>query len=178
MKKIATGPLAKANAAVSIGAVPARSLPETTRLFADALKRADAKPTPARKKLAEDAPSGSANHAPVRPGDAMAPTVSAPAAPADPAIAAHIERIAAAIAEVASGGAHAEVHIQLPPGATRIDGAVIGRNESGGLHIVLTTASAITPASAAQLQADLNERLVRREIRVARMSLQRVDRRA
>jgi hypothetical protein len=50
---------------------------------------------------------------------------------------------------------------------------VLGRNDAGQMHIVLTTAAAITPATAAQMQSQLTERLLRRDIRVSRMTLQR-----
>ncbi len=146
------------------------------RLFADALNKASNKPSTLRNKLAEDQPvvalvTGPVNYA----ATAMAPTPAT--APSDAAFAAHIERIAAAIAEVTAGGAKADVHLTLPAGPTRIDGAVIGRDAMGQIHIVLTTASAITPTTAAQLQSQLTERLLRREIKVAKMGLQRINRR-
>ena len=123
----------------------------------------------------EDQPAGALLTTPVTyAATAIAPTAAT--ASTDAAFAAHIERIAAAIAEVAAGGAKADVHLTLPTGATRIDGAVIGRDAMGQLHIVLTTASAIAPATAAQLQSQLTERLLRRDIRVSKMGLQRINR--
>jgi hypothetical protein len=92
-------------------------------------------------------------------------------------MAAHLERIAAAIAEVAVGGAKAEVVLTLPKGATGLDGAIIGRNEAGALHIMLTSPNAIAPAQAAMLQASLHDRLRQRDIRVGKVSLQKVERR-
>jgi hypothetical protein len=151
-------------------------LGQKQRLFADALNKAAAKPALQRNKQAEDQPVGALVTAPINyAATAMAPTPATAAT--DAAFAAHIERIAAAIAEVAAGGAKADFHLTLPVGPTRIDGAVIGRDALGQLHIVLTTASAIAPATAAQLQSQLTERLLRREIRVAKMGLQRMSRR-
>jgi hypothetical protein len=151
-------------------------LGQKQRLFADALNKAATKPAAQRNKLAEEQPVGALATAPVTyAATAMAPTPATAAT--DAAFAAHIERIAAAIAEVAAGGAKADVHLTLPAGPTRIDGAVIGRDAMGQLHIILTTASAIAPATAAQLQNQLTERLLRREIRIARMALQRSNRR-
>ena len=146
------------------------------RLFADALNKAASKPAALRNKLAEDQPGGALVTAPVAyAATAMAPTPATAAT--DATFAAHIERIAAAIAEVTAGGAKADVHLTLPSGSTRIDGAVIGRDAMGQIHIVLTTASAIAPATAAQLQNQLTERLLRRDIRVAKIGLQQVSRR-
>jgi hypothetical protein len=150
-----------------------RERAQSQHLFADALKRADAKPLPLKKKAVEDQPAGASMTMPVDYALTASSTPPAGPAQADKAMAAHLERIAAAIAEVSNHGAEAEIHLQLPPGATRIDGAVLGRNDAGQMHIVLTTASAITPAASAQLQSQLSDRLLRRDIRVARMTLQR-----
>lgn len=154
-------------------ATPPRERAQSQHLFADALKRADAKPHTLKKKTVEDQPVGTSMTMPI--DYALTASSARPAGPAqgDKAMAAHLERIAAAIAEVSKHGVQAEIHLQLPPGATRIDGAVLGRNDSGQMHIVLTTASTITPAASAQLQSQLSERLLRRDIRVARMTLQR-----
>lgn len=154
---------------------PVSDLAQTQRQFAEALDKARGKPAPLRPKQAEDLPVG----APMTVASGYAtvvPTSTAATAPTDPAFAAHIERIAAAIAEIAAAGANADVHIQLPPGATGITGAVLGRNEMGQIHIVLTTAAAIPPATAAQLQSQLSERLLRRDVKVAKIGLQRVPR--
>lgn len=156
--------------------LPPTDLSQKQRLFADAMTKAETKPQAIRKKLADDQPVGllmtlATGYA------AAAPEATPATASTDPVFAAHIERIAAAIAEVAASGAKSEIHLQLPPGATRVDGAVIGRDAMGALHIVLTTASDIPPANAAQLQSQLTERLLRREIRVAKLGLQRIDRR-
>lgn len=106
------------------------------------------------------------------------PVVQAPSSVApDPQMAAHIERIAAAIAEMTTGGAKADVQLTLPKGATGIDGAIIGRNEAGALHILLTSPNEIAPAQAALLQTSLHDRLRQRDVRVGRVALQRVDRR-
>jgi hypothetical protein len=176
----------KGDSAIAPKAMPAQSNKEERispsdrgqkqRLFADALNKAASKPAALRNKLAEEQPVGTLVMAPVTyAATAMAPTSAT--APTDAAFAAHLERIAAAIAEMAAGGAKADVHLTLPAGPTRIDGAVIGRDAMGQLHIVLTTGSAIAPASAAQLQSQLTERLLRRDVRVAKMALQRINRR-
>lgn len=103
-------------------------------------------------------------------------TVHAPASGAiDPQMTAHLARISAAIAEVAASGATAEVHLTLPKGATAIDGAIIGRNNSGALHIILTAHDAIAPAQAAMLQASLHDRLRQRDIRVGKIALKKVE---
>ena len=175
----------KSDTAIAPKAMPAQSKKEARvapteigqkqRLFADALNKVASKPTLLRNKLAEDQPVGALLTTPVTyAAAAIAPTAAT--ASTDAAFAAQIERIASAIAEVAAGGAKADVHLTLPAGPTRIDGAVIGRDALGQIHIVLTTASAIAPATAAQLQNQLTERLLRRDIRVAKMGLQRVSR--
>lgn len=158
-------------------APPASDNAQKQRQFADALDKALGKPAPLRPKQAEELPVGAlmtvaAGYA------ALGPTPTATTAPTDAAFAAHIERIAAAIAEIAASGANADVHVQLPPGATGINGAVLGRNDMGQIHIVLTTANAIPPATAAQLQSQLSERLLRRDVKVAKIGLQRIGRRA
>jgi hypothetical protein len=153
-----------------------RDRAQSQHLFADALKRADAKPQSLKKKMVEDQPVGALITMPVDYTMSASSTPPAGPAQADSAMAAHIERIAAAIAEIASDGAQAETHLQLPPGATRIDGAVLGRNAAGQMHIVLTTAAAIAPATAAQMQSQLTERLLRRDIKVAKIGVQRVKR--
>jgi hypothetical protein len=157
----------------SADVVAPRDRVQAQNLFADALKRADGKPSLLKTKMLEDQPAGVSITLSV--DYAAAALSAAPAGPtqADAAMAAHIERIAAAIAEVTTSGGKAEIHLQLPPGSTKIDGAVLGRNDAGQMHIVLTTAAAITPATAAQMQSQLTERLLRRDIRVSRMSLQR-----
>jgi hypothetical protein len=105
--------------------------------------------------------------------------VQAPASTGpDAQMAAHLERIAAAIAEVTAGGAKAEVQLMLPKGATGIDSAIIGRNDAGALHIMLTSPNAIAPAQAAMLQASLHDRLRQRDVRVSKVSLQKVERRS
>ena len=162
-------------AAKAVRIVEPQNRAQTQHLFADALKRADVKPQPLKKKITEDQPVGGSITLPVDYALTASAAPAAGPAQADSAMAAHIERIAAAIAEITKSGSNAEIHLQLPPGATRIDGAVIGRNDAGQMHIVLTTAAAIAPATAAQMQSQLTERLLRRDIRVARMTLQRTQ---
>lgn len=147
------------------------------RQFADALSKAGAKPRSPTMDAVEGQPLG----APMQIANSFAgaPIIATtPAAPtSDAAFAAHIERVAAAIAEVSGAGAKPQIILTLPAGPTRIDGAVIGRDATGGLHITLMTTADIAPANAAQLQAQLSDRLLRREVRVAKMGMQRLHRR-
>lgn len=91
---------------------------------------------------------------------------------------AHLDRIAAAIAEVAKGGAEPQVQLSLPLGAYRIEGAVLGRDLAGQINVLLIPATAVSPAMAAQWSEQLNERLLRREVRVGRVGVQAPSRRA
>jgi hypothetical protein len=156
---------------------PISDLANKQRQFADALDKARAKPLPLRPKQAEDLPVGAL----MTVASGYAAINAAPTATAssnDAAFAAHLERIAAAIAELAASGVNADVHVQLPPGATGINGAVLGRNSLGQIHVVLTTAAAIPPTTAAQLQSQLSERLLRRDIKIAKIGIQRIGRQA
>lgn len=172
--EIAVASNASASATRLGRAVTAPSGPQTHLLFADALKRADGKPQPFKKKMAEDQPAGTSITTPVDYALTASPGTHSGPAPTDSAMAAHIERIAAAIAEITTSGGSTEIHLQLPPGTTRIDGAVVGRNDAGQMHIVLTTAAAIAPTTAAQMQSQLTEWLLRRDIRATKISVQRV----
>jgi hypothetical protein len=144
--------------------------------FQDALLKNERKFIKLDDKKLEDQVSGMSAFATGALVGSATVQASATVAP-DLQMAAHIERIAAAIAEVAAGGAKAEVQLTLPKGVTAIDGAIIGRNEAGALHIMLTSPTAIAPAQAAMLQASLQDRLRQRDVRVGKVSLQKVDRR-
>jgi hypothetical protein len=149
---------------------------QAKRNFQDSLLKTERKLLKLNDTISDDQVSGlSAFSATTLVGAAV---VQAPASMGpDAQMAAHIERIAAAIAEVTAQGASADVHLTLPKGATAIDGAIIGRNEAGALHIMLTSANAIAPAQAAMLQASLHDRLRQRDVRVGKVTLQKVTRR-
>lgn len=85
---------------------------------------------------------------------------------------AHLDRIAAAIAEMAKSGADAEVQLSLPLGGYRVEGAVLGRDLAGQINVLLVPSHAVPPALATQWSEQLNERLLRREIRVGRIGVQ------
>jgi hypothetical protein len=156
-------------------APPVSDLAQKQRQFADSLDKARGKTVPLRPKQAEELPVGALMT--VASGYAvLGQPPTAATAPTDAAFAAHIERIAAAIAEIAASGANADIHVQLPPGATGINGAVLGRTDMGQIHIMLTTAAAIPPATAAQLQSQLSARLLRRDVKVAKIGLQQIKR--
>lgn len=84
---------------------------------------------------------------------------------------AHLDRIAAAIAEFAKG-AEPEVHLSLPSDSYKVEGAILGRDASGQINVTLLPGNAVPPAVAAQWTEQLNERLLRREQRVGRVEVQ------
>jgi hypothetical protein len=146
------------------------------RAFADALARHGGKPR--LKSGFEEAPAGLAALA--TPRDMALPLAAeahAAAGEVDTAFHAQLDRIAAAIAEVADG-AEPEVHLALPLGGYKIEGAVLGRDLAGQLNILLIPGTAVPPALAAQWTEQLNERLVRRELRVGKLAVQSAARRA
>ena len=155
---------------------PAEPQPGQRRAFAEALSRHAGKR--AGKEPLED--MGGAFAASSR-GIAMAAGALAGAPTAagdvDPALHAQLDRIAAAIAELARNGAEAEVHLSLPLGAYRVEGAVLGRDLAGQLNVLLIPAGAVPPAVGAQWAEQLNERLVRRELRVGKVRVQGAERR-
>jgi hypothetical protein len=148
--------------------------PAQKRAFADALTRNAGK---TKKQTADD----NVFAALAMPRDlAAAPMAEGPATAGDvdAMLHAHLDRIAAAIAEIAKGGAEPQVQLSLPLGAYRIEGAVLGRDLAGQINVLLIPATAVPPAMAAQWSEQLNERLLRREIRVGRVGVQAPSRRA
>ncbi len=145
-----------------------RPEPRAERRFEDALKRA--------KQDIEA--RGEGDGMIQSPQSALVGAIARPAetaALADAQLAAHLERIAAAIAELRPGEGDPGLHVTLPPGPLAIDGALIARGANGALTIVLTSAEAIAPAVGAQLQGQLADRLAKRNIRVGRIALERAD---
>lgn len=141
------------------------------RAFADALLRHAGKGL--AKDRREEAADAAALLAPPREFAAAAPGVAPQAAgDVDPALHAQLDRIAAAIAELARNGAEAEVHLSLPLGAYRIEGAVLGRDPAGQLNVLLLPGSAVPPVVAAQWTEQLQDRLVRRRLRVGKVAVQ------
>lgn len=154
---------------------PAEPQPAHQRAFADALARNGAKAS--KKPLAED---NGILSAVAMPRDFAAVPVqesTATAGDVDAMLHAHLDRIAAAIAEVAKSGAEPQVQLSLPLGAYRIEGAVLGRDLAGQINVLLIPTGAVPPAMAAQWSEQLNERLLRRDIRVGRVGVQAPARR-
>jgi hypothetical protein len=151
-------------------------MPRARLLFTESILKSEHKLFKKNGKPAEDQTAGLSPFVTAtltRTDPAQAPATL----PANMQMAAHIEKIAAAIAEVTKSGAAAEIQLILPTGATLIDGAIIGRNDQGGLHIILTSHGHIPPTQAAFLQSSLQEHLRQRDIRVSKLALHRVDRR-
>jgi len=142
--------------------------PAQKRAFADALTRTAG-------KTKKQNPDDGVFAALTMPRDlAAAPMVesAATAGDVDAMLHAHLDRIAAAIAEVAKGGAEPQVQLSLPLGAYRIEGAVLGRDLAGQINVMLIPATAVPTAMAAQWSEQLNERLLRREVRVGKVGVQ------
>ncbi|QAY75566.1 hypothetical protein [Sphingosinicella sp. BN140058] len=150
-------------------------LPSHRRAFAEALTRHGGK----MRDQALDMIGDAGAVASPRPFAAIA-SADAPiaAGDVDPALHAQFERIAAAIAEVAKSGVEPEVHLSLPLGAYRVEGAVLGRDLAGQINVALIPGSVVPPAVAAQWSEQLSERLVRRQLRIGRISVQPSNRRA
>lgn len=150
---------------------PAEAPPSHRRAFADALARHSGKQR--AKNPFEDVPAGLAALAAPRDFAAAALAEARTiAGEVDPGFHAQLDRIAAAIAEVAANGAEPEVHLALPLGGYKVEGAVLGRDLAGQLNILLIPSGAVPPALAAQWTEQLQERLVRRELRVGKVSVQ------
>lgn len=152
-------------------------MPAQKRAFADALARTSAKTVGSKKEPLTDAGPFAAIMPREFAGVPVAETAS-PAGDVDPAFHAQLDRIAAAIAEVAKTGAEPEVHLALPLGNYRIEGAVLGRDPAGQVNVVLIAGTAVPPTTAAQWSEQLGERLLRREVRVGRIGVQASGRRA
>lgn len=105
-------------------------------------------------------PSDRMTGALLRAGKVTAPpSFSGPDIPAE-----HLARIAAAIQELASSGANADFHLQLPAGSGMIQGAVLARDARGQLAIQLISAGNMAPHLAAQLRSDLVRRLQKKRL--------------
>lgn len=89
--------------------------------------------------------------------------------------AAHLDRIASAIAEVAASGADARVQLTLPPGALPVQGAILGRDTGGALTVMLLAQGQLAPAVSAGLANDLSQRLLRRQVKVARVTFEKAS---
>ncbi len=149
---------------------------QAQRLFSSALLKSEEKILKKMKSLSDETGAGGPVAAKIEL--AATPMKEAPGSVApNLQMEAHVERIAAAIAEVTANGATADVHLALPKGATPVDGAIIGRDTTGALHITLTSPNEINAAQAAQLQASLHDRLRQRDLRIGNLNFQRVNRR-
>jgi hypothetical protein len=155
---------------------PAEAPPSHRRAFADALARHGGKPR--GKNPFDEAPGALSATATPREFAALATAEARPiAGDVDLAFQANLDRIAAAIAEFAANGAEPEVHLALPAGS-KVEGAVLGRDLAGQINVLLIPSTAVPPALAAQWTEQLQERLVRRELRVGKLSVQSSARRA
>jgi hypothetical protein len=155
---------------------PAEAPPSHRRAFADALARHGGKPR--GKNPFDEAPGALSAMATPREFAALAMAEARPiAGDVDLAFQANLDRIAAAIAEFAANGAEPEVHLALPAGS-KVEGAVLGRDLAGQINVLLIPSTAVPPALAAQWTEQLQERLVRRELRVGKLSVQSSARRA
>jgi hypothetical protein len=149
---------------------PSRAEPKADRSFEDALKRAKEQAMSRDDLPVVIAGPNAAAVSPVVQGAAAAGLV-------DPAQLAHLDKIAAAIAELRPQDGDAQVHIALPPGPLPFDGALIARGANGAMTIMLTSAEAIAPAVGAQLRGELRDRLAKRGVQVARVGLAQSDER-
>ncbi|MBO9623386.1 MAG: hypothetical protein J7500_11815 [Sphingomonas sp.] len=156
---------------------PAEPSPNHRRAFAEALARHDGKPR-GRNPFEDTSPGLAALAIPREFAAAMLAEARTIPGEVDPAFHAQLDRIAAAIAEFAAKGAEPEVHLQLPLGGYKVEGAVLGRDLAGQLNVLLIPSSAVPPALAAQWSEQLQERLVRRELRVGKVAVQAGARRA
>lgn len=155
----------------------AQPITNAKRAFADALSNAKG---PAAKLPQDETKADISSLGAISPRDLFAAPAAvqhSPAGDVDPAMQAHLERIAAAIAEVAKTG-EPQIQLDLPLGAYRIESAVLGRDIHGQLSIALIPATAVPPAVAAQWSEQLQERLMRREVRGAKIGVQAPTRRA
>lgn len=79
----------------------------------------------------------------------------------------HLNRIAAAIQELAAQGGNARYHLQLPASTATINGAVLGQDAAGRLTVQLIANAVLPPAAIQQLQQRLMEKLKDRNLRVS-----------
>lgn len=83
----------------------------------------------------------------------------------------HIERMAAAIAEVAAKGAEARYVVEFPPGLPAT-GAVIARDAAGALVLrIVGTDDRMSARASERMRAELADALSRRKLRVARIDI-------
>jgi FAD/FMN-containing dehydrogenase len=75
----------------------------------------------------------------------------------------HLARMLAAIEEMVDKGVMAEYQLSLPAGPTTIEGAVLGRDPSGKLHVQLLANAPVGAAVMQQLQNALRQRLATRK---------------
>lgn len=119
----------------------------------------DPKASEAQGAARPAAPINAANFTP--PVIAAAPMLS-------PEQLATLQRMAAAIAEVAKGGIDARMTVEFGANNQLASGAILGRDARGGMTIHIVNASAyLSPAVTQMLRADLMQRLLRRKINVA-----------
>jgi hypothetical protein len=86
-------------------------------------------------------------------------------APAEPPPA-HLDRIAAAIAELSGKDIDMRFQLNLPFGTAQIDTALVGRDAMGRLTIQLACNSALPPETMAKMSSELARRLRERKLRV------------
>jgi hypothetical protein len=79
---------------------------------------------------------------------------------------AHLEKMAAAIAELVTKGTDAQFTLNLPMGSAMIEGAILGRDASGRIMVQLLSPSILPPHLASQLSADLARRLQDKKLKL------------
>jgi hypothetical protein len=89
----------------------------------------------------------------------------AQSAPAEPPPA-HLDRIAAAIAELSGKNVDLRFQLNLPFGSARVDSALIGRDQLGRLTIHLGSNAVLPPDAMAKMASELARRLKGRKLRV------------
>ncbi len=145
--------------------------PPQQRAFAKAMSDAAPPSRADKRKSDDDAPPLTMTTArALHPGQAQVAPSSAGLT--DTALAAQVERMAAAIAEVTAKGADAQFTLNMPLGSTKIEGAVLARDAAGRITISLIPATAIAPAQAAQMARQLTERLMKRDVKLGRVAFQ------
>lgn len=90
---------------------------------------------------------------------------AAPSAPPE-APPAHLDRIAAAIAELSGKNVDMRFQLSLPMGNSQIEGALIGRDAMGRLSIQLTASAVLPPEQMAKMSAELARRLREKKLRI------------
>ncbi len=87
---------------------------------------------------------------------------SAPPEPPPP----HLDRIAAAIAELSGKDVDMRFQLNLPFGTAKIDNALIGRDAMGRLTVQLACNTVLPPETMAKMANELSRRLRERKLRV------------